>query len=192
MQNCVQCLDNNIKVAGRIQQIHTLFLHPFSMSSMSNVCVFKVTSMFMYVHSRERRLALHQLQVAADVIRSCPAEHPLRLVANQKAPVPTVRNYSKLMEFWQVALFCSPPALCRPSSRLATKANPPEDCRPCNDGGTGQCILANIIILVASDSLYHCTILLFFTPYCVFGVCLSKTSVCVSSVFPWSIQCNVA
>ena len=60
--------------------------------------------MFIYLHSRERRLALHQLQVAADVIRYCPAEHPLRLVANQKAPVLTVRNYSKLMEFWEVGL----------------------------------------------------------------------------------------
>ena len=107
MQNCVQCLDNmaNIRrLAGRILQIHTLFLHPFSMSSTSIFSVFKVASMFIYVHSRERRLALHQLQVAADVIRSCPAEHPLRLVANQKAPVLTVMNYSKLMEFWQVGL----------------------------------------------------------------------------------------
>ena len=38
-----------------------------------------------------------------------------------------------------------------------TKTNPPEDCRPCINRETGQCILANIIILVASNSLYHCT-----------------------------------
>ena len=75
----------------------------------------------MYVHSRNRRLALHQLQVAADVIRSCPAEHPLQLVANQMAPELTVRNYSKLMEFWQVglALFssCSLQAIIQASYR---------------------------------------------------------------------------
>ena len=39
--------------------------------------------------------------------------------------------------------------------------------------------LSNIIILVASTSLYHCTILLFFTPHCVFGFCLSKISCCI-------------
>ena len=47
--------------------------------------------------------------------------------------------------------------------------------------------LSNVIILVASNSLYHCTILLFFTSHCVFGFCVLEISCCVSSVFPWSI-----
>ena len=86
-------------------------------------------------------------------------------------------------------LFCS---LQQQAIIKTTKMKPPECCRPCNDGGLGQCIYANIIILVASDSLYHSTISLFFTPHCIFGVCVSKISCCVPSVFPWSMQCNVA
>ena len=86
-------------------------------------------------------------------------------------------------------LFCS---LQQQAIIKTTKTKPPEDCRPCNDGRTGQCIYANVIILVASDSLYHCTMLLFFTLHCIFVFCVSKISCYVPSVFPWSIQYNLA
>ena len=71
-------------------------------------------------------------------------------------------------------LFCT---LQQQAIIKTTKTKPPEDCRPCNDRGAGHCIYANVIILVASNSLYHCTILLFFTLHCIFGFCVSKSAV---------------
>ena len=143
----------------------------------------------MYIHSWERRLTLHQLQVAADVIRSCPAEHPLQLVANQKAPVLTVRNYSKLMELWQVGLVlfssCSLQASYQDESTWELQTLLWRRNRPVH-----LCKCYHTSSFKLTVSLYYLT-LLFFTPHCIFEFCLSKISGCVSSVFPWSIQCNV-
>ena len=76
-------------------------------------------------------------------------------------------------------LFCS---LQQQAIIKTTKTKPPEDCRPCNDGRTGQCIYAIFIILVASKltaSLYNLAILHSTLYLCVLRV---KNQLCAISL----------
>ena len=108
------------------------------------------------------------------------------LFCRKLASVPTVRNYSTLMEFWQVSLALPSSCICpsysvlcssRPSSRPPSRNH-----LKIADFATekqASAFLSNFIILVASNSLYHSTILLIFTPYCIFGFCVESQLLCV-------------
>ena len=99
------------------------------------------------------------------------------------SPVLGVRNYSTLLEFWQVVFALPSSCICPSYSVLCSSrpSRPPSqnylkiaDLAMTGEQASGvkQFHRTNI-----SDSLYHCTILLFFTLHCIFGFCVSKSAV---------------
>ena len=158
---------------------------------MSIFCVFKVVYLCICTQSRKK---INTPPIAICSSRHCilPYWTSLRLIANQKAHSSTdceellyahgilagKPHFALLLHLF--ILFSS---LQQQAVIKATKMNQSEDCRPCHDGGTGQCIYANFIKLIASNSLHHCTILVFFTPHCIFGyLCVRNQLLCAISL----------
>ena len=112
------------------------------------------------------------------------------LFCRKLAPVPHVSNYSTIMEFWPIGLallsscICSSySALC--SSRLSSRPPRRIHLKIADLVMTGEQASAVLqIILVALNSLYHCTILLFFTPHCsyLWGLCVKNQVLCAISL----------